>query len=185
MQRPFLRRIVFPSPIPAKSPAQRRETRLPARLFPKPPRSPVFSSSRTLRIPRSPRRFRACTASACLPGFCTCRPSVCVPARFPHSTRLLHSPAQVPRSGAGSASRLGSCIPAHILSSGAGATFRNIAQAPPFGKHPALRRSARRNCAFSRTPGSSPLRPVFKKKKPPRKGALFLHENQFSHLPFT
>ena len=171
MQRPFLRRIVFPSRFRQKAPhsAGKRACRpVCSRSLPAVPFSRLRARSE-FRVPRADsapaQRPHACPASARRLGF--------------------RIPAQVPRSGAGSASRLGSCIPAHLLSSGAGATFRNIAQAPPFGKHPALRRSARRNCAFSRTPGSSPLRPVFKKKKPPRKGALFLHENQFSHLPFT
>ena len=171
MQRPFLRRIAFPSKFRQKAPhsAGKRAFRpVCSRILPAaPPRLRARSGFRVPRADSAPaQRPHACPASARRLGF--------------------RIPAQVPRSGAGSASRLGSCIPAHLLSSGAGATFRNIVQAPPFRKHPPLRRPARRDCAFSLAPVSSPLSSVFLKRKSPlERGALFLNENQFSHLPFT
>lgn len=111
----------LPVQIPAKSPAQRRETRFPARLFPNPPRSSA-PSSRTLRIPRSPRRFRACTASACLPGFC--------------------APTRLSYPGPGSAFRCRFRIPTRLLHPGAPSLFRRRGHIPQHRSSAALQKAS-------------------------------------------
>lgn len=146
MQRPFLRRIVFPSPIPAKSPAQRRETRLPARLFPKPPRSPVFpvfahapGSAFPAQIPR-PHSVRMPAPLLRADSAFVSRPRFRVPVQVPHpdsapaSRRTFSLPAQRPHSATSLKRRPSENIPHSDAPPGATAPFPGLPAPRPFAR---------------------------------------------------
>lgn len=127
MQRPFLRRIAFPSKFRQKAPhsAGKRAFRpVCSRILPAaPPRLRARSGFRVPRADSAPaQRPHACPASARRLGF--------------------RIPAQVPRSGAGSAFRCRFRIPTRLLHPGAPSLFRRRGHIPQHRSSAALQKAS-------------------------------------------
>lgn len=170
MQRPFLRRIAFP-PNSGKKPRTAPGNALSGPSVPEssPQLRPVFAHAPDSAFPAQIPRLHSVRMPARLlraDSAFVSRPRFRVPVQVPHpdsapaSRRTFSLPAQGPHSATSFKRRPSESIPHSDALPGATAPFPWL-------------------------PSHRPFRPFFKKKKPPRKGALFLNENQFSHLPFT